>query len=60
VSSLPGGKIPDRDDFKNLDNDLRIARWAQVVEQGKKMADEFYEFWQKERLADLVVSFDIN
>jgi len=31
-----------------------------VVEQGKKMADEFYECWQKQRLADLVVPFDIN
>jgi len=60
VASLPDGKIPDRDDFKNLDNDSRIARWTQVVEQGKKMADEFYECWQKGVLAELVVPFDLK
>ena len=60
VASLPDGKIPDRDDFKNLDNDSRIARWTLVTEQGKKMADEFYECWQKGVLADLIVPFENN
>ncbi|TKB51344.1 alpha/beta hydrolase [Ferrimonas sediminicola] len=41
VASLPGAKIPDRDDFKVLANDERIERWQAVVEAGEQLAHAF-------------------
>lgn len=45
IKSLPNLKIPDRNDFKlyfNRDQD-RFRDWNSVVEEGQKMADEFFE-----------------
>jgi hypothetical protein len=41
VATLPGGKLPDRNDFKTLDNDTRIAHWRQAVSECQKLADEW-------------------
>jgi len=43
VASLPYGKIPDRKDFANLDNEQRISYWNTVVAESERMADEFRE-----------------
>lgn len=45
VEQLPFGKIPDRNDFKTFvgrDED-RIRYWRKVVDESKKLADEFME-----------------
>jgi hypothetical protein len=39
VSSLPGGKLPDRHDFAKLSDAQRIARWQQVIERSHELAD---------------------
>lgn len=41
VATLPGGKLPDRNDFKTLDHDTRIARWQQAVSACEQLADEW-------------------
>lgn len=43
VGSLPGGKLPDRGDFKAYANDLpsRMAAWARAVAESQRLADEF-------------------
>jgi len=56
VASMPGGKIPDRNDFKRLDNDQRIANWNKVVDLGRMMADEFAEFVTQNRIPDVTRS----
>jgi hypothetical protein len=43
VANLPGGKLPDRSDFKEFANDLpaRMARWRQAIAESQILADEF-------------------
>lgn len=43
VSSLPLGKIPDRNDFRRYGEDERILLWQEVLEKSKRLADEFLE-----------------
>jgi hypothetical protein len=45
VSSLPTGRIPDRQDFKRFKgrNDERIALWEQCIERGQDLAKAFMD-----------------
>jgi hypothetical protein len=54
IELMPFQKIPDRDDFKNFDNDTRLANWRKVIELGQLMANEFYEVWQADRLPEII------
>lgn len=47
VSSLPGGKIPERNNFKDMTDDDRLAYWTIVINESNRLADEFYECLQK-------------
>jgi hypothetical protein len=52
VAALPGGKIPDRDDFVRMDDSTRIARWRQVIELGHRMGEEFMELVEGRRIGE--------
>ena len=54
IASLPFGKIPDREDFKNLDADSRIAYWKQSVQQSQVLADEFAEIVASGNIMDRI------
>ena len=41
VSGLPFGKIPDRQDFRNLDYQQRIDYWQKVLQESQRLADDF-------------------
>ncbi|WP_375278244.1 patatin-like phospholipase family protein, partial [Pseudoalteromonas marina] len=41
VSGLPYGKIPDRNDFTDLDADKRIKYWNTVFSETEKLAEAF-------------------
>ncbi|WP_257326650.1 patatin-like phospholipase family protein [Pseudoalteromonas rhizosphaerae] len=41
IASLPYGKIPDRNDFTELDVDTRIKYWNTVFSETEKLADDF-------------------
>lgn len=41
VETLPFGKIPDRKDFTQLDDNQRIKYWQQVINASERLADEF-------------------
>ncbi len=41
IAQLPGGKLPDRNDFIQLDADERRRRWRVAVAQSQQLADEF-------------------
>lgn len=40
VTSLPGGKIPDRKDFTKLAPSERLARWKEVTERSFELAED--------------------
>lgn len=50
VASLPGGKIPDRDDFVTMNDRDRIAAWRKVIALGDAMAGELNDLLQGNRL----------
>jgi hypothetical protein len=39
VRALPGGKIPDRTDFAELDDESRMRAWRQAVDASHRMGD---------------------
>ena len=48
-TSLPGGKLPDRSDFKSYAADLagRQAAWTRAVAESQRLADEFAALLQQ-------------
>lgn len=54
AAGLPGGKIPDRGDFHRYDNDTRIALWRRTIDETQRLADEFQEAFEKERIPALL------
>jgi hypothetical protein len=44
VARLPGGKLPDRQDFKALRTDERVRRWRIAVAESQRLADELAEW----------------
>ena len=56
VADLPGGKIPDRNDFyayKGKDQE-RMADWRKVVEISQRLADEFAEAVESGKIREIV------
>jgi hypothetical protein len=53
VAGLPGGKLPDRDDFKTYANDLprRDRVWRQAVAESARLAEELAEFVARPQLS---------
>lgn len=45
LASLPGGKIPDRSDFRRMKTDERISYWEQCVLRSRELAEDFS--WQR-------------
>jgi hypothetical protein len=43
IATLPGGKLPDRSDFKRYDTDVaaRVAAWRRAVGESARLAEEF-------------------
>jgi len=41
VASLPGGKIPDRSNFKEMSDNDRLAYWSIVIAESERLAEEF-------------------
>lgn len=54
VASLPYGKIPDREDFKQLDTEQRITYWRQSVALSARLGDEFAEIVARGNVMDHV------
>jgi hypothetical protein len=57
VASLPGGKVPDRNDFLEFSTDERIERWRGIVERCRVLAKEFEGLIESNRLADVLQPF---
>jgi hypothetical protein len=44
IATLPGGKLPDRNDFKSLPTLERQQRWRVAVAESQRLADEFAQW----------------
>lgn len=49
IAGLPYGKIPDRNDFTDLDADTRIKYWNTVFSETEKLAEAFDSNLKKEK-----------
>lgn len=47
VATLPGGMIPDRKNFADMEDDDRWVYWRKVIDEGYRMADEFATLLEK-------------
>ncbi len=54
VARLPGGKIPDRNDFYRMPDTEREAAWRKVVAASQELADELRELLASGRIAEAV------
>ncbi len=56
VSRLPGGKIPDRDDFTTFVDDpaTRIRHWRQAAQQCSHLGEVFLELVASGRIREIV------
>ncbi len=54
VASLPGGRIPDRNDFRLLTHPQRIARWSAVRAESERLGDVLRELVTTGRIAEHV------
>ncbi|SDJ54066.1 hypothetical protein [Microbulbifer yueqingensis] len=55
VASLPFGKIPDRDDFYQLNTEERLKYWHAVVDASRRVAEDFFEMWQQGTIAEHMI-----
>ena len=54
VASLPGGKIPDRQDFYRHPDRERMTRWQKVLDGSARLGEELRELMLTGRLAERV------
>jgi hypothetical protein len=54
VASLPGGRIPDRQDFYRYPEHERIARWQQVLDRSAELGEELRALVSSGRIADVL------
>jgi hypothetical protein len=57
IASLPGRKVPDRNDFLKLPTQDRIRRWQGVLAEAKRIADDFAQLLDSGRLAEAIRPF---
>jgi len=55
IATLPGAKLPDRNDFMTLDADVRRRRWRVAVAESQRLADEFMAACDRPSLASLAL-----
>lgn len=52
VAALPHGRIPDRGDFKRMDDHTRIKAWRSVVALSERLGEEFGELVASGRIGE--------
>lgn len=58
VRTLPGAKVPDREDFATHPTKERQRRWKEAVAASERLADEFEALLEGDRLAEVAVPFE--
>ena len=54
VKNLPGGKIPDRNDFKRMSFDDRVEVWEEVMRRSESLAVEFDELIARGEIRSII------
>lgn len=54
IATLPGGKIPDRTDFKRYDPATRVRVWRESIARCEALAEDFERVWVEDRWAERV------
>jgi hypothetical protein len=57
VATLPGGKVPDRDDFVTMKTAERQKRWREVLLACRVLAEELEVLMEADRLAEAAQPF---
>jgi hypothetical protein len=57
IERLPGRKIPDRGDFRNMSDDERLKAWRAVLAESARMGDELRELLATGRVAERAEPF---
>lgn len=57
VAKLPGGKVPDRDDFLDFGPEERVARWYDVIDRCRVLGEELAEGIETGRLVEGIEPF---
>jgi hypothetical protein len=52
IASLPGGRVPNRNDFLELETKQRIRQWQTVMDRCRVLADDFNDLLEGDRMAD--------
>ena len=62
VARLPGGKIPDRDDFAIFVDDpaTRIRNWRDAVQHAEPLGEEFLELIESKKIKNVVEKIEIQ
>ena len=55
VATLPGHKLPDRQDFTRLDTPVRIATWLTAVQEARALADDWQDWLHRGCPADALL-----
>ncbi len=59
IATLPGGRVPDRNDFLELDTKQRIRQWHRVMDRCRVLADELNDLFDGNRLGDAILPYRI-
>lgn len=54
IAQLPYGRIPDRNDFVNLDAEARLRYWRKVLAATQRLADDFHDLVSTERWREVL------
>lgn len=54
LSQLPGGKVPDRGDYKRMTDQARVRCWQAAVDESQRLGDAFAELAATGRLEGAV------
>ncbi|NMH58774.1 patatin-like phospholipase family protein [Alteromonas ponticola] len=54
IDSLPFKKIPDRKDFKKMDDKTRINYWETVIQESDRLGDYFMQITEDQSIVDLI------
>lgn len=58
VEGLPGGRVPDRSDFRSLSTSERQSRWREIVDRCRRLADDLADRLATGRLVEGALAFD--
>jgi hypothetical protein len=62
IANLPGGKVPERDDFAIFIDDpaSRIKNWRRAVELAQPLGEEFLELVESKKIKDVVEKITVQ